>query len=1325
MAIKIEWHRLQNSAEGDRLAFEHFCHHILLRYFRNSGIERKYYNTPGAESYIEIKTPILFQGISLQAGDVIGWQAKFWLSKSDEGCSPLNEKHRNELVSGFKKANVARENIKLWILCTPGDFATKPYDTLLKEFAVINKDCTIVPWSKSDFEYFYINERDKYSGIYQYYFDGQFVGIHAIDAVTKDTLEKLREKYDVELHVPSDMERILMPIIDANKARHILQQRIETIVEEIENDKKKNGLLDAKSYKKTKLTSRYIQSYNKRLKALYTFAEDISVYASSRNLLDELSKISLLIERYITNYSKIQSELDDELKKISKKNENAELPAPTHVLVSPLVERIFRMERNITKYSEDTLNIVELVNLLLRKTHAIFAEPGNGKTHLACSLADNLLQNTLPALLILGSDFRSEKTMAQILIDKLGMASNPSLDELFDMFEFIGESHQSRMPIIIDGLNEADPHSAEWRNRLPEIERRVNERNHVMLITTCRSQREYLRTIYNKEDISHISNSYELGYMEPESVEKMVKKYFKKYAIQPKEYSALEPFKHPLLLKIFCDVNKGEKDLDISDTPLTKCIQEYSRRMIAKIADTSSRGYEKRRHDIKTGLGKVSQMIWDTNVRTMRYVPDFYEQFTEDEYAEKIIDEGCFSTEVESDVPYVHFTYDMIAGYHIAQKIIDSYLEKDKFITYIKENQYRLFGSPRHTYSEDIIRSLVYLIPQVYHEQWSDMHPIKEVETAMMGDIDAVRTTEGGAKAVHMLMTSGKLDSAQKEMMCENLYRKVCVNRTLSHVSEYLALFVNLHPMEIDQYWNSRFVGYSELERMRSILHDDYVVERYEWDDIISCDIMMCGIVDTEYRELYHRLMFDHVLHHFDAFNHSILKRALRINDPFIKESVLAVMTGVALRMDAKEIVDEIIQMLEAYMNEYASNSVFLLDALDTLYRYRAYRWQGEYNKELLEKNKSEQWPISQGSDTHMYGIFDYDFDKFNLRPLYESPYRPIIDEAYTREEVFGMLQARCQKNGCDETICGQLGKDAYEKAQYRSNQRKTYGYKHGRFAASELYGWLIVNGRLRPAYRNTYRVEFMDIDPSMPSMPAQWTWVNKSFMPESRDDLEDWMGKDDMNVMEEQFVRSLPRYEGEWVMLHGQYSQHVSEKYADYYQAGCVEIDSASKDDEAIKSEEMTEPSYYGHKYAGEIGWRILELREDEWDMDEDKRILADYSFTSWSENRYKYTSFICLKTEVAIELGLRFDVNTMAYYDNDGNIASVYYANGTDQFFYLRKDIVERLLVIKKACIRLHIYERRMIDSLPSGIKAPKKTYVDQKKDVIYRWPIAQEEK
>jgi hypothetical protein len=76
------------------------------------------------------------------------------------------------------------------------------------------------------------------------------------------------------------------------------------------------------------------------------------------------------------------------------------------------------------------------------------------------------------------------------------------------------------------------------------------------------------------------------------------------------------------------------------------------------------------------------------------------------------------------------------------------------------------------------------------------------------------------------------------------------------------------------------------------------------------------------------------------------------------------------------------------------------------------------------------------------------------------------------------------------------------------------------------------------------------------------------------------------------------------------------------------------------------------------------------------------------------------------------------MTYYDADFKTAAVYFVNDTDLFFYLRKDIVDRLLEITESALRFHIYERCMIShEIPKEKDKFLKKFEQRERDVIYR--------
>lgn len=66
---------------------------------------------------------------------------------------------------------------------------------------------------------------------------------------------------------------------------------------------------------------------------------------------------------------------------------------------------------------------------------------------------------------------------------------------------------------------------------------------------------------------------------------------------------------------------------------------------------------------------------------------------------------------------------------------------------------------------------------------------------------------------------------------------------------------------------------------------------------------------------------------------------------------------------------------------------------------------------------------------------------------------------------------------------------------------------------------------------------------------------------------------------------------------------------------------------------------------------------------------------------------------------------------------MVSVHYINETDQFFYLRKDVVDMILSKFHGKIRHHLYERRMAnEKLPDTVPTVKDCFVQKEKDVFY---------
>lgn len=70
---------------------------------------------------------------------------------------------------------------------------------------------------------------------------------------------------------------------------------------------------------------------------------------------------------------------------------------------------------------------------------------------------------------------------------------------------------------------------------------------------------------------------------------------------------------------------------------------------------------------------------------------------------------------------------------------------------------------------------------------------------------------------------------------------------------------------------------------------------------------------------------------------------------------------------------------------------------------------------------------------------------------------------------------------GYDQDVCSMLQNEEYEKVSYRRQLKDKYAFKYGQAALYELYGWLLLNGKLENEYVGTFRTPLVRIDPSFP----------------------------------------------------------------------------------------------------------------------------------------------------------------------------------------------------------------------------------------------------
>lgn len=1309
MNVSIDWNKLDRIPGDNDKCFEEFCYHVAKHLFGHYGTMSYFYNTPGSEFYVELNKPVEYAGVEYKPGDVIGWQCKYWRGAHNDDNSPLGSSHIDELVTGLKTSLKRQPNIKLWVICTPGAFVEDQWEKLVTKLTAEKSDCFFESWHKTTFHGFYLEDVSLYNGLFQYYF-GQHIGKRQLDELTKDALETLKNKFDLELHTSTTFEDSLLTIVDNEKARKLLKGKIELVVERSDKDRKEEALRDD-GWLYPLLTETYKNAYVEDLNDRYVLCDRLKEYLLEDSILTKADEIKQLIEDYGGKRHARVDLLNSELKSLYENNKEK---GSLDYVVSEMVQRICNIEDFITKgRNKENVSILDILTRMSVKDFSVFAEAGHGKTHFACSVATCMLNREKPAILVTGYKFRDCNGIESKLTELLQMPNGGTIGDVLDVLDYLGELYQCRVPIIIDGLNEAAPNERRWKEELPPLRRKIRERKNLVLITTCREKEDYINAIYGCDSYEKTEHPILLTGIENKNLLQTVTRYFNKYKIQPNTLSAHSLFTNPLLLKIFCETNKNRGNFDVNDHTLATCMKDYSDNLITTIATTAGKHDRILHHKIEIGLNKISWMIWERGGRSIDFYTDFAEVF--ESQTEAFLNEGmCFMIDNVGGEERIQFSYDLVAGYHIAKAIVVKNKTAEEFVEFIDKQYTHLFDEERHTLAEDVIKSLFYLVPMYYGQEWFELMSRNEISIAAMDHLDIIAFEESGRTAFADMLANGLEGQAGKEKMCDRLFDRIVHKNNILYLRLFMPFFNAMDVKDIDVFWNSKFAGYGILSSVVSIFHDKYWANRYSQEDKTTLALLLCGIVDKEFRFKFIEELFSLVVSDKDR-GLDICGDALLNRDPFVIEAVVSVITGIGLRAKDKDLLGRCVSLLEGYLDKHTSNPIYLLDDLETMYSYGSQCLGMKFSRGVLYKNKNEQWPVVPTEEYRLYALYDYDYEKYNIRPLIEDGWRR---KAVLRsDKVHGMLLKRVLDYGYDEDTYAVIPKKEDKEVNYRQELRLGYGEKLGRSAIKELYGWLLVNGKLRGEYKGTYRADVIDIDPSFPRIPSKRTFVSQSLLVKDITHLSEWTKESDIDLMEKLFITKLPRKQGEWVLMRGYFEQRIDEKYSNIYLSGYSELIPAKKKKNAAERHELRDEIDLYHAFFGEIGWRHLEMKEeyeDDWPLPD---LLVHYTFSSWSRERFRYPMIFLLNEVIVKKVGLDFDIDTMEY-QLSGEPVSVHYINDSDQFFYLRRDIVDAILKAYDAQIRYHLYERRMVnEKLPDKVPAVKDRFIQNEKDIYYK--------
>lgn len=849
----------------------------------------------------------------------------------------------------------------------------------------------------------------------------------------------------------------------------------------------------------------------------------------------------------------------------------------------------------LADFMDSNALLEDIVQFLETRIVAIVADAGSGKTQLSAGLTAD--QENRPAGILLFGRSLSARSTLDDLAKTININGNPvpSMQALLAALNAAGERSKCRLPLIIDGLNEAeDPR--QWKPLLAAIQVHLKQYPNILVICTLRSgvgRKLTKRSTYH--DTRSATSSF-VNQALPENIEKLeiadfeddtsnaISKYFNHFKISA-DINEL-PFQllsHPLTLRIFCEVTNPDRNkivgMEAIPRSLASMFDRYVMQAAERIEELSPYDHRHFQQDILNSLDTFGQQLWSNKCRELAE-RNFRIDINDDkrQWNNSVItlleQEGLLlrmpgeSPTAENIVP----VYDLFGGYLIAKALILQ-IGRNGMQVWINDSatMEALRGdySVRHPLSEDIFRFLVALMPKYLHQQlWQIIG-----ESLRMDALELATLLEG--QYLDNATIEAITDSINNEKESASLFfrRIIGVRSATKHPlnADFIdKLLRNLEVSQRDLIW-SEWLRRNEDKLLkdveRSIAGWISNIENHCNSDILKAKWYMWMLTTTIHRLRIKTTLALYWFGRGDAIGlFELTESAVEINDPYVFERMLAASYGAAMALCTEAKQESFRAEVLPKFAKRLFDVLFQVDApartTHTLIREYArgiIELAKLYNPDLLSSFElsscSSPYPnggrikwqsIRINNKKLKYGEspFRMDFENYTIGTLvkgrsnydYDNKnYKKVRSQILWRIYNLGWNSSDFQE--VDKTI--ETSRNSYSRHDDDLNKTDRYGKKYSWIAYHELKGWLKDRGALDTDFEDGNRDWDFDIDPCFPLHPIENKLIHSDFLGDPNINLQDWIDTGDIADFSDHFYHESVNGEtGPWIILDGHINQ-------------------------------------------------------------------------------------------------------------------------------------------------------------------------------------------
>ncbi|HOI22023.1 MAG TPA: hypothetical protein PLD45_02000 [Spirochaetales bacterium] len=1105
---------LPGSAEKN---FELLCRGIVRQNFGSLGTFRSLANQPGVEFHLKLDTR------SEALGDIgrwWGWQCK-WYDLAANGA--LGSTRRTNIEEGLQKTEKYLPELTDWVLWTRRTLTTEDQDW----FNGLSSKMKLHLWTGDEVDNLLSGQAVVLRSTY---FGELVVTPEMLRELHEQSVASIRARWQPDVHHVGDAERELRRMLGEVESWDVLS--------DLSTELRATAQAVASS-----------PAVPTPLAPLVT-----SVVSTSRQLADTLDRVAEGIRNGDLDL------LRDELTTRPRSLFNDVVTAPRRLRAGN--QRAGLYATNAVAGCYDAIQVLgEVEAAFVSRLVTLLAPAGCGKTHLAAQITAGTTMRP-HGMLLHGRDLHATHSLDDLARRvTIGTQPVPSMEALLASVDAAGQRAYHRLPVFIDGLNESeDPRM--WKPILAALEATLAKYPYVLLVCTLRPE-------FIDDAMPERTRSVEIKDYGEETIE-AVRTHFQYWKIDATDASLPDFLRHPLTLRLFCEVTNPIRQhvVGVNAMPgsLTVLFERYLEQVGVRVVELAPRTHRFYAQDVNAAIANIAKKLWETRSRSIEFselrnfIGDSHRPWDQS-LLRALEHEGVLLRMPANGNDVFVPVYDMLGGHIIANALLARH-GVDTFETWIKEesttNQFTADYKVRHPLADDILRSLVGLVPRRFHAKqlWQLVEePLRGRALRLAARLEPAILDAVTVEALVELVRAGDAEILRVLWQVRGMPGHPLNAEGLDRVLRMMSV------ADRDLRWTEwvRKTNDDMLGGGKSILLDlENLDERWcsgqlHTGDRLRARWVMWTLTST-IRPL--RDQATRALYWFGRFDpeglFGLVIDSLTVNDAYVSERMLAASYGVVMSHQHAEpdftasLKPFLEQLASAFVGESASAPTH--HYLTRLYVRGIVAFAAKYCESTLPGTLRGTWAFATpptvqalskedpGADEAAQTLH-MDFENYTLGRLFDDRHNYDMDHAGHRAavaHVCGVVWELGWRSATFKDLDSRIEEDGYRGGRGDRPLAERYGKKYG-WVGFYTYAGVLEERGLFP--RDDYKFSDVDIDPSFPEKPPTdgMAMIPEAWLSPTVESHETWMLESKTSVPSSLLRRErIGADRGPWVAVNG-----------------------------------------------------------------------------------------------------------------------------------------------------------------------------------------------